>query len=370
MPDAYDLETANQWAEHNLSKALEYVVSKGYSVELNDIAAACSNMTLSTCMSGIGGAELSAHAGALCLEHFLEKRVQPPRTLWACDYSAECRYELRLLPEPPECLFTDVCKCLNPSVASKLKQNASSMRYSDLQKILKHPKLVSTRMPAGVCCVHPERECVAKQATLHAAGTECPAWSAQGAHAGCSGDRVLVWMSWVAHRRAIQEWVVYHENVSEFPLRLLEEELGDIYVVVPAMSAKVCPSKYGQAYERVRRLTIMWHKKFVQVFATEAVVIGSSFEDFCVMARRTCHFNWESYFCLVPEDPELQREIEWSLARPSVKADSKKPTDQRPKRDGWARTAFDRALNDDEVKLGKHSDRSYFLQFFSLANIF
>ena len=347
--DVTDLKTANLWAEHNLAKALEYVATLGHDVDLRDISKACAGMTLSTCMSGTGGAEISAAAGANVLSHFRRTEVRTPVTLWACDVNAECRYELQLLPHRPKCIFTDVCLCLHNKAGDHLRKHAATMRYADLQRIMKHPKLATTTMPIGGCCIHPDSSCEATRATVHAAGTECPAWSSQGQHGGCSGTRVLVWVSWIAHRRAVQEPIIFHENVEGFPIQLLREELGDLYLVHDNMSKMVCPSHFGQPYERVRRLTLMFHKKFVNIHASEELILGSSFSDYCDLARRRCSIRWDVYFRLADDEPELQKEIAWSRGRPSASTDKQKPPAERPDRASWEMSDFDRALSDEEV---------------------
>ncbi len=357
VPIATDLESANRWAEHNVAKALEYMkrLPCGSATDddhdhMSQMAHICDTMTMSTCMSGTGGAEVSSSGNALCLQHFLRRRVRAPKTLWACDYSIECRCELQLLPHPPICLFTDVTSCLNPSVAGHLKKHASTMRYSDMQKILKHPKIAVPDMPVGCCCIHPTKSCTAERADLHAAGTECPAWSSQGARGGCSGDRVIVWASWLGHRRLLREPIIYHENVVGFPLELLQAELGDLYLVLDSMSAVVSPSAFGQAYERQRRLTLLWNKSYIAMHACHDLILGSSFNDFCQLAQRDCAFSWDSYFTLdESSSEELQHEIAWSSRRPSHRTDQTKPACERPDRCSWEQSDFDRALTDWEA---------------------
>ena len=68
---------------------------------------------------------------------------------------------------------------------------------------------------------------------------------------------------WFAQRRLLQEDVVYHENVQDFPFALLQEELGDFYIIRPEDSVCLCPSDYGQPYRRIRRLSILFHKRLV-----------------------------------------------------------------------------------------------------------
>ena len=59
----------------------------------------------------------------------------------------------------------------------------------------------------------------------------------------------------------MQESVIFHENVGEFPLQLLADELDKYYIVAPHCSKVLCASDYGQPYCRVRRLTILFHKR-------------------------------------------------------------------------------------------------------------
>ena len=100
------------------------------------------------------------------------------------------------------------------------------MRHPDLVSIFQESNIVKHHGP--YCAMHRCFTCSAGRATVHVAGTECPAWSAQGKRDGMSGDRVLTWMVWVGQRRLLQEPVVLHENVGEFPLHQLQTELGDL----------------------------------------------------------------------------------------------------------------------------------------------
>ena len=73
--------------------------------------------------------------------------------------------------------------------------------------------------------------CPITQASIHTAGTECVAWSPQGAKGGTAGKRALPWYTWCAQRRLIQEDYILHENVPEFPLSLLQAELSKFYAI-------------------------------------------------------------------------------------------------------------------------------------------
>eukprot|EP00959_Pyramimonas_sp_CCMP1952_P469892 9495740-Pyramimonas_sp.AAC.1 len=300
-----DLVQANRWAEHNLERALAYVKAQGRELSLEVIANTAASTTLSTCFSGTGGGELVAHGGALCIQHFLRAQQGERgddladlscKTLWACDVDTECQRELQLLPHPPTCIFRDVTLCMNRAASAQLHLHGGTMRYNDLQKVMKHPKLVGAVMQRGACIMHPDQECRIEKADVHIAGTECVVWSSQGSRQGCIGKKVTPWVAWVAMRRATREPVIFRENVAVFPLELLEQELGDLYVVVPSMSAIVCPSRFGQPCARSRRLTIMWLKEYVSVGAREGLILGSSFDSFCKSAERRCDITWGSYF--------------------------------------------------------------------------
>ena len=319
-------------------------------VGVDDIARQAERLTLSTSFSGTGGAELARHGGALCLGH-MRARPLGCTTLWACDSDQECRYELRMLPEPPQCVLGDVTACIRNDVRSELTRHAHNMRYEKLQQIGRSPKLLLNKWPRGCCAMHPDQECEVKKADIHAAGTECPTWSKQGRKDGCSGTRVLAWISWVALRRKLQELIIFHENVPEFPLSLLESELGDIYLVLPQFSHVVCPSKFGQPCERPRRLTLLWHKSLVVNHpAKNALLLQTSWKQYTEMAERTCKLTWEVYFVADDDDEEVQSELAWSLQRPGLKHDMEKSPSARPKRAEWELSAFDRSLNDWEVR--------------------
>ena len=224
VPIAMNMRQASMWAEHNLERALAFCKGHGRERSVECFASTCHGTTLSTCFSGTGGAELSAQAECQALAFFSGCSLEDVqfRTLWACESNKECQIELQMLPHPPECIFTDVTHTICDKILPTLRGNAKTMRYADLQKIMKHPVAARAVMPKGSCVKHPGRCCRITQADLHAAGTECPAWSSAGLKEGCSGDRVLAWVAWVIARRKMQESVIFHENVDGFPFDAAE----------------------------------------------------------------------------------------------------------------------------------------------------
>ena len=185
------------------------------------------------------------------------------------------------------------------------------------------------------------------QGQIHVAGTECPAWSAQGLHEGVSGERVLAWLAWLGQRRKIRELIVVHENVGEFPLALLQEELGMYYIIEPRLSQIVCSSQLGQPYERVRRWSILINKELVIMHPRATCLTLASWPEFYERSKRTCVFDWQQYF--ENADPGLLRaELKWSGDRRKLADDRAKPPSDRPRRE--EHSEFDTNLNDIEIE--------------------
>jgi len=143
--------------------------------------------------------------------------------------------------------------------------------------------------------------------------------------------------------------VIIHENVGEFPLKLLRDAFGDLYLVLEWCSVVLSLCEHGQANDRVRRISILFHKRCIVVDVRHSFPIH--WKDFVVEARRTCSFDWTAYFRATEEvehdREELLAEIAWALDRRSMKGMS--DLEKASRCHFVLNSKFDEALNNTEL---------------------
>ena len=348
---ADNLASANRWAEHNLASAMKYMMevtdaqhsrftSNNQSLEL--MHAAAEEMTVSTSFTGTGGAEASLRFTEMALGHYTGKGFPAGRCVWGCEKNLECQYELLMQPDLCGCVYDDITGFIRQGFQARLRKRGQDMPYEKLRNIFAKEVM---RLEAH--CIRHNGPCTACRASVHAAGTECPDWSAQGTHHGPAGKRSLTWLCWLGLRRLLQEGIIYHENVGEFSLQLSQDELGDLYVIQPSLSCIICPSLHGQAYERARRLSIIIHKSLIVAPVARNLSLPS-WQNFAKASERTCKFDWRVYFRCDDAAVEAS-EIQWASNRPKIQEDALLPPSRRPDRSALEESKFDRALNDIEL---------------------
>eukprot|EP00969_Alexandrium_andersonii_P072193 3185885-Alexandrium_andersonii.AAC.1 len=78
------------------------------------------------------------------------------------------------------------------------------------------------------------------------------------------GGASLALLTWLALRARLQEPLVLHENVGQFPLQVLEAFLGKWYVIMPLLTT---PDALGHPVVRQRRITLLVHRQVVAIAA-------------------------------------------------------------------------------------------------------
>ena len=331
-----NLQDANRWAEHTWA-VTNSLLKPDPSHEtpligMADKLQAAPPNTISSAFSGVGCAEVAARSSLLALMHFT-KRTFAHSVLWALEVNEESRHELACLPEPPKCCFINMLEGINNKVRNVLITKAPTMHFDDLRKVFKAKDIIVEVMP---CATHLGM-CPCTIARIHVAGTECVAWSTLGSRVGASGKSVLAMLVWFAQRRLLQEDVIYHENVPDFPFSLLQQELGDMYIVRPEDSVIVCASDCGQPYRRNRRLTIMFHKRLA------VARLMWSWTDFAERARREVNCNYSIYFRA--DEEALAAELAWGKSR----SQRRRPENSSAPRVGED-SEWDKCLTDGELQ--------------------
>ena len=223
--------------------------------------------------SGIGAPENASQAICKALEHFLGGTVKQ-KNLWACDVFAESRYELQLLPDPPECIFEDITDIIDQGIRLDLKKAAPRMACGDLIRLFfDDDGLVRPVLSTTSWCSRHRRHCALKKARLHIAGTPCVAWAKLGLRCGATGASALFFV-WLAHRLMLKEDAILHEHVPGFDVYLLNRFLGKDYII---MSCVVSNASLGQLVERERRFTWLLNRNVFQGHAAMPLSWGCDF---------------------------------------------------------------------------------------------
>ena len=155
-----------------------------------------------------------------------------------------------MLPTPPECIYKNVLDFLNPAVAKTMVAACTTLTHDDIVELIHlRSDLV---VPEGPCLIH-GRCCQMTSATFHVAGTPCVDYSNMGARRKANGPTNLAFLVWAGLRRLLRETFIIHENVPQFPVSILEQMLGDLYIWHTAITT---PAMHGWPVERRRRISI------------------------------------------------------------------------------------------------------------------
>lgn len=303
-PVVRSLRDAAAWAEHCAARLLHDFGAEA----LSNVHEALHSVTMSTAFSGIGAPETARCSLACCFDAKLTRQSggdstssSGPKNLWACDFDRECRHELRMLRDPPQCVFSDVEGFLNTSVREQIMSFGSRMQWKTLCEIFRQPSVVAVSAP---CSKH-SRQCQVGRADVHVAGTPCPAWSQQRRNGlPCEMRKdFLHLMIWLAQRRVLQEQAIIHENVEAFPTSLLQEMLGDMYSIE---SCVVDAAEFGSAAVRRRRWTFLLHKSCVRVHPC-------SWESWLSSCKRKFESHWEEF--MVASEQDVADDFQWMSSR-------------------------------------------------------
>ena len=201
---------------------------------------------------------------------------------------------------------------MNPTLAEQLMKNVSNMQYRDVLACMMHPNALK---PSAPCLKHGQ-SCLAMRAILHVAGCPCLPWSQFGSRGGCSGESLIVFMTWVAHRRRVQESGILTEHVEGMTPVLWNELFGNMYIIDMCI---IDSNSLGQLQKRVRRLVWMRHKRTI-IMSPDALPCHStlpmSFEAFVALFHRVIDYNSVSWMDLLFDDDDaLEREFKYEQSK-------------------------------------------------------
>ena len=288
---------------NSVSDALNWfsdaVKRAGGQIYMDTLCASIDGISFSTAFSGVGAVDVAFH----CIECGLRKhhgRTPSIRNLFAMEMYRPSQLELQMLPNPPECLFADVCDVADPRIKDSLLDNCHRMGFDELRRVTSHPNFCHMAAP----CLQHNRICTMKRGHVHVAGPPCVAWSSQGKRQGFSHtESSLAFLCWVSARRKLRETSILHENVADFPIEALRDSLGDIYVISTVVFNS---ADLGHACDRIRRLTWLFLK-------SEVAAPLQSWPQGVELFIRELNMSWRSY--LIATQDDLALDLDWSRKR-------------------------------------------------------
>ena len=323
VPRPSNLVEVSRFAEHNLAITLERLRTLApSSASLADIAEAARTLSMSTAFSGVGFPEQTHVNCCNTLASHLQEAVKPGLHLWAIEPEPANQQELLVSPGRPQCIHSDVRDAIQAKVRHMVSD--ASFSWDDMLRLFVKNNIMTDMLPCVVHCgggrTAGRRLCRTRRAKLHVAGTECVAFSSQGQQQRCHHERFILFFIWAAHRRLTQEEFILHENVPNFPVRLLIDALGDLYFLVEDLSSAVFSSfQLGDPYDRRRRWTWLVHKRGITFNPIQELV--PSWSVFIERYFRECVCDWSNYYWQDEESTEYVQEL-----CAAQKLRSKKPT--------------------------------------------
>ena len=187
-------------------------------------------ITMTSAFSGIGSADVAMHMLHQDLLGETGKSFRY-RNVYAIEWEPQCQYELRLLPKPPEHLYSDINGFLNPKVSEAVLDNVRRWTWPQLTKMVKKRNFVSSTATCMQCSTGTRLcSCAIGKSDLHIAGSPCVDFSSfKNNPKFMAGDNVLCLMTWVGMRLRMQDRCVLHEITPNFDHGVFEELMSHMY---------------------------------------------------------------------------------------------------------------------------------------------
>ena len=179
--------------------------------------------------------------------------------VFAVEMFAQSQRELMALPHGgPTCVFSDMTSFIHESIRSGVIRAVAEdmLDWEDLASLIVRADAISDY----AFCVKNNRKCLARRANIHCAGTPCVDWSnmAGAMREGSTGKACLAFLVWAGQRVKLQEEVIIHENVEEFPAASMFSMLLPMYIVFTLILG---PDTLGWPVRRPRRISVLIHRE-------------------------------------------------------------------------------------------------------------
>ena len=315
----------NQKVVRNLKDAMEYVddaldvLFERADEDPSEIDRIFDNLaedSLSTAFSGVGAAEVATKSFYAALQKRCPSRcsgLAPTRISHQIDWDTDCQREL-LAGGGDACVFGDIMQFFRPELLTTIA--ALKERPSLIMDVLGPAVKAGVAMKLDGACLRHGGQCVLREARRHVAGTSCTAHSKQGGQRGLNDATSIHLLAWMGLRRQLQEADIVQENVTSFPVSVLNHYLGDLYFID---HMKMGPEEFGWAILRDRQFVKLRHR--VKIIAEI-----SPMSRFVRRFHRLCAFTWKDFFFLhehkdwdKAENPiipdEAVVELKWAQSR-------------------------------------------------------
>ena len=271
-----------------------------------DLSSMIGDITLSSAFSGVDtpGVAMNMICRELDRQSFYTKRHRIAASLCAVEYDTEAAIELRLVPDGPQCIHSDITGFASKDNQHMLKMD-TDFSYDRLSTILLKPGAVRL---ASKCIVH-GCDCTHRRADLHIAGTPCTDFSNMGSLNKENGRTTAYFLIWAHLRRLLREPRVICENVEGFLVWLLEVTLGMVYDIHTVVLDN---DIFGLAVRRRRRYTLMTLRGLVLMKQPYTKIPEMFKRD------RSPSHTWRDY--MVASPGEKRAELLWSHRRPTSQA--------------------------------------------------
>eukprot|EP00971_Amphidinium_carterae_P057566 1138308-Amphidinium_carterae.1 len=241
------------------------------------------NTSVSSCFSGIGGAEEACRQIMLAAKEHSQDEItvhfsQAVEIDPACQDIISARTSCSA-----ECLFADVKGMAPPKLRFRLESepqvplnasaDATATSIGDqVAGIFQEWESESEAAVVSHCCLlHPfsGQACTAtptpsggKRLRVHVAGVECTDYSRMGLRAGLKGSTCPAFMAWIAARMASKEDLIIVECVTAFPDDALQVMLGAEYTL---HTLTLNPTQVGWPCNRHRKYMLLFRHSLWQV---------------------------------------------------------------------------------------------------------
>ena len=257
------------------------------------------SFTTSTAFSGIDCPQIAQNMIAADVGYSFD--TDQPHNLASVEWEPDAILELSILPNGPQHIFKDISLFAAESVRTFLA-NDKAHEFTRLRDLLLAPGNVGLSAPCH-CRRCNGRLCSYPRAMCHIAGTPCTDFSSFGQMLTTNGHTIAHFLVWAAHRLLLLEDVVILENVTHFPVSLLETLFGAFYDI---QSICICATLFGLAMRRPRRYSVMLLKRTVYLSQSLSLLPD------CFARIRKGH-SWADF--LVAGQSEQKAELRWGLSR-------------------------------------------------------